>query len=69
MKDTKRSYFNIQITNSMNKVKITLNTFKSVTRKKSIPDKLHTLNINGNVTSNQQLISYSFNEYFSSIAD
>ena len=53
----------------MNKVKTTLNTIKSVTGKKSISVKIHTLNINGNVTSDQQLIPDSFNEYFSSISD
>jgi copper chaperone CopZ len=53
----------------MNKVKTTLNTIKSVTRKKSMPDKIHTLNTDSNVTSHQQLISDFFNEYFSSIAD
>jgi len=40
-----------------------------VTWKKSIQDEVHTVNTNGNVTSDQQLISNPFNEYFSSIAD
>ena len=40
-----------------------------MTRKKSTQDKIHTPNINGNVISDQQLISDSFNEYFSSIAE
>jgi len=40
-----------------------------MTGKKSTQDEIHTSNTNGNVTSDQHLISDSFYEYFSSIAE
>jgi len=40
-----------------------------MTGKKFTQDEIHTSNTNGNATSDQQLISDSFNEYFSSIAE
>jgi hypothetical protein len=55
--------------NSANKIKTTWNVIKSLTGKAEKQELIHTLNLNGSVTSDPQIISNSFNEYFAALVE
>ena len=63
-KETKRSYYNRQIFTSKNKIKFARNIVQAVTGRKAVHEDIHFLNINGNLTNNQQIICNSCNDHF-----
>lgn len=58
------SYCNRQIFTSKNKIKTTWYIVKAVTGRKSVHEDIHILNINDNLTNNQQIICNSFKNHF-----
>ena len=64
VRETKMSYCDRQIFTSKNKVKTTWYIVKAVTDRKSVHEDIHILNINDNLTNNQQIISNSFKDRF-----
>jgi hypothetical protein len=56
VKETKRSYCNKQIFNSKNKIKTTWNIVKMETGRKTVHEDIHTLNIDGNLINNWQIV-------------
>jgi len=64
VRETKMSYCNRQIFTSENKIKTTWYIVKVVTGSKSVREDIHILNINDNLTNNQQIISNSFKDHF-----
>jgi hypothetical protein len=65
----KRLHYDRLIVNSDNKMKTTWNIVKSVTGKRSWNKSVQSVDINGALSENQQLIADSFQNYFLSIAE
>jgi len=64
VRESERSYCNRQNFTSENKIKTTWYIVKAVTGRKSVHEDIHILNINDNLTNNQQIISNSFKDNF-----
>jgi len=61
---SKRLYYNKLITKSKNKTKTAWNVIRSLTAKHDIDDGDLTLNIDGNISRNPQVLASTFNKYF-----
>jgi len=58
IKETKRSYYNTNITTSENTIKTTWDIVKSITTRRTVYEELKTLNIDGKCIKDCQIISY-----------
>jgi hypothetical protein len=67
--ETKRSYYDKQISNSNNKTKSTWNIVKATTSRKSDHDVIPILSSHNKSSINPKIISDSFNKYYLSVAD
>ena len=61
----KKLYYKKLITQSKNKTKTACNVIRSLTAKRDIDDGELTLNIDGNLTKNPQVLASTVNKYFS----
>jgi hypothetical protein len=68
IKETKRSYYNTNITTSENTIKTTWDIVKSITTRRTVYEELQTLNNDGKCIKDCQIISYFLNDYFISVA-
>ena len=66
--ETTRSYYNTKITTSENKIKMTWNTVKSITNRRTVYKELKILKIDRKSIKDCQVISNSLNYYFKSTA-
>jgi hypothetical protein len=67
--ETKRSYYDKQISDSNNKIKTTWNIVKAITGRKSDHDVIPILSSHDKSSINTKIISDSFNKYYLSVAD
>jgi len=69
IKVAKKLYYDKIMLNSKNKIKTTWNIIKSESGRKVSKESVHLLNMNGNLTKNQQMIANPLNNYFLTTAD
>jgi hypothetical protein len=63
-----KKYYNSILTSSNNKTKTTWNIVKSTLNMKPNTHNITSINVNGNVFSNSQVIAETFNKYFVTVA-
>jgi hypothetical protein len=67
--ETKRSYYDKQISNSNDRIKSTWNIVKTLTDRRSDHDVIPIVSTLDKAYTNRKIISDSFNKYFLSVAD